>query len=151
MASNVFSEMLLFVSVLIIAAAVSGILATTTHEISLGINTKGDILSSKLSQDFEIINDPENIPRDNSTGTILIYIKNTGKSPIAFSKDVVTVMIDGNIIPIESTEVINDGSLDVLHPSMVGMINVSYNNTGYHIIKVITESGIVRSLKVYIQ
>jgi len=151
MASNIFSEMILFVSVLIIAAAVSGILATTTYEISLGINNKGDVLYSRLSQDFEIINDPENIPRDNSTGTILIYVKNTGKSPIAFKKDVLTVMIDGDVVPIVSTEVINNETLDVLYPSMVGSINVSYNNTGYHVIKVITESGIVRSLKVHIQ
>ncbi|AXI25320.1 flagellar protein G [Methanofervidicoccus sp. A16] len=151
MASNIFSEMILFVSVLIIAAAVSGILATTTHEISLGIDNKGDILSSRLSQDFEIINDPENIPRDTSTGTILIYIKNTGKSPITFTKDVLTVMIDGDVVPIVSTKVINDESLEVLYPSMVGSINVSYNNTGYHVVKVITEGGIIRSLKVYIQ
>ncbi|GBF36085.1 flagellar protein G [Methanofervidicoccus abyssi] len=151
MASNIFSEMILFVSVLIIAAAVTGILVTTTHEISLGINDKGDLLSSRLSQDFEIINDPENVPRDVSTGTILIYIKNTGKSPITFNKDVLTVMIDGDVVPIISTEVIGNETLEVLYPSMVGSINVSYNNTGYHVIKVITDSGIIRSLKVYIQ
>ncbi|HIP16631.1 MAG TPA: flagellar protein G [Methanothermococcus okinawensis] len=151
MASNIFSEMILFVSVLIIAAAVTGILVTTTHEISLGINDKGDLLSSRLSQDFEIINDPENVPRDVSTGTILIYIKNTGKSPITFDKDVLTVMIDGDVVPIISTEVIGNETLEVLYPSMVGSINVSYNNTGYHVIKVITDSGIIRSLKVYIQ
>ena len=151
MASNIFSEMILFVSVLIIAAAVTGILATTTHEISLGINNKGDLLSSRLSQDFEIINDPENVPRDVSTGTILIYIKNTGKSSITFDKDVLTVIIDGDVVPIISTEVIGNETLEVLYPSMVGSINVSYNNTGYHVIKVITDSGIIRSLKVYIQ
>ena len=60
-------------------------------------------------------------------------------------------MIDGDVVPIVSTKVINDESLEVLYPSMVGSINVSYNNTGYHVVKVITEGGIIRSLKVYIQ
>ena len=150
MASNVFSEMILFITVVIITAAVSGILATTVYQISLGINNKGDVLSSKLSQDFEIINDPISVPRDPSTGTVLIYIKNTGKSPIVLDKKTVAVMIDGYMVPIVSTKVINNEMSKTLHPSMVGCINVSYNETGYHVIKVVTESG-MRELKAYIR
>ena len=151
MASNAFSELIIFVSVLIIAAAVSGILATTTHELSLGINSKGDILTSKLTRDFEIINDPDNIPWNQTTGTISIYIKNTGKSPISFSKDVLTVIIDGEVANISSTSVVNSDVSDVIYPSMVGKLDVKYNVSGYHTIKVISEYGITRTLKANIQ
>jgi flagellar protein FlaG len=150
MASNVFSEIIIFVSVLIIAAAVSGILATTTHKLSLGMNNKGDILSSKLSQDFEIINDPGDVPRNQSTGIISIYIKNTGKTPITFNKGVLTVLIDGEVKSINSTAVV-DSTSELLNPSMVGKIDVNYNTTGYHRIKVVSENGVARTLKVEIQ
>ena len=151
MASNVFSELIIFVSVLIIAAAVSGILATTTHELSLGLNSKGDILYSKLTRDFEIINDPDNIPWNQTTGVVSIYVKNTGKSPISFSKDVLTVIIDGDVVNISSTSVVNSEVSDVIYPSMVGKLDVEYNVSGYHTIKVISEYGITRTLKANIQ
>jgi len=150
MASNVFSEIIIFVSVLIITAAVSGNLVTITHKLSLGINNKGEILSSKLSQDFEIINDPANVPRNSTTGITTLYVKNTGKTQIPFNGNVFTVIIDGDIKTIDSTADLNDlnGALD---PSEVGKINVNYNNTGYHKIKVISEQGVTRTLMAEIQ
>ncbi|MDK2790262.1 MAG: archaeal flagellar protein FlaG [Methanothermococcus sp.] len=150
MASNVFSEIIIFVSVLIITAAVSGNLVTITHKLSLGINNKGEILSSKLSQDFEIINDPANVPRNSTTGITTLYVKNTGKTQIPFNGNVFTVIIDGDIKNIDSTADLNDLN-GVLDPSEVGKIDVSYNNTGYHKIKVISEQGVTRTLMAEIQ
>lgn len=150
MASNVFSELIIFVSVLIITAAVSGNLVTITHKLSLGINNKGEILSSKLSQDFEIINDPANVPRNSTTGITTLYVKNTGKTQIPFNGNVFTVIIDGDIKNIDSTADLNDLN-GVLDPSEVGKIDVSYNNTGYHKIKVISEQGVTRTLMAEIQ
>jgi len=150
MASNVFSEIIIFVSVLIITAAVSGNLVTITHKLSLGINNKGEILSSKLSQDFEIINDPTNVPRNSTTGITTLYVKNTGKTQIPFNGNVFTVIIDGDIKNIDSTADLNDLN-GVLDPSEVGKIDVSYNNTGYHKIKVISEQGVTRTLMAEIQ
>ncbi len=151
MASSVFSELILFVSVLIIAAAVSGLLATTTHKLSLGINYKGDLMSSKLSQDFEIINDPADTFVNQTTNTVPIYVKNTGKTPIIFNKNSMTVLIDGTIETINSTEVLNNLTSEVLEPSNVGEMDVCYNTTGYHRIKVVSENGVARTLEVDIK
>lgn len=107
MASNVFSEVIIFVSVLIITAAVAGILATSTHKISLGISSKGDTLSTQLSQDFEIINDPGNIPRNSINGISTVYIKNTGKTQISIQSDTITAIIDGEIRDISDTSIVN--------------------------------------------
>lgn len=145
MASNVFSEIIIFVSVLIITAAVAGILATSTHKISLGISSKGDTLSTQLSQDFEIINDPGNLPRNSATGISTIYVKNTGKSPLSIQNNIISVMIDGEIQSISDTNIVG-GSSTVLSPSDVGEIDVFYNETGYHKIKVISEQGVSRTL-----
>ncbi|ABR54876.1 flagella protein G [Methanococcus vannielii SB] len=146
MASNVFSEIIIFVSVLIITAAVAGLLATSTHKISLGISSKGDTLSTQLSQDFEIINDPGKIPRDSVKGESTIYVKNTGKNPFSINPDVISVMINGEIMSISNSAVFQS-SRTVLRPSEVGEINITYNNSGYHTIRVISEQGVSRTLK----
>ncbi|ABR55854.1 flagellar protein G [Methanococcus aeolicus] len=151
MASNTFSEIIMFVVVLIIAASVSGILVANTHQISLGMATKGEVISSKLSNIFEIINDPENIPRNESTGIISIYIKNTGKTPFVFNSGVTTVLIDGDIKTINYMTAISSASNEMLDPSKIGRIDVEYNTTGYHRLKVVSEYGGARTLKMHIQ
>ena len=145
MASNVFSEIIIFVSVLIITAAVAGLLATSTHKISLGISSKGDTLSTQLSQDFEIINDPGYIPRNSSTGISTIYIKNTGKTQIPIQNETVTAIIDGEIYDASNSSIVNNEGI-ILSPSEVGKLEVEYNETGFHNIKIISEQGISRTL-----
>ncbi|ABO36031.1 flagellar protein G [Methanococcus maripaludis C5] len=145
MASNVFSEIIIFVSVLIITAAVAGLLATSTHKISLGISSKGDTLSTQLSQDFEIINDPGYIPRNSSTGISTIYIKNTGKTQIPIQNETVTAIIDGEIYDVSNSSIVNNEGI-ILSPSEVGKLEVEYNETGFHNIKIISEQGISRTL-----
>ena len=150
MASSALSEIILFVTVLIIAAFIAGVLLTSTYKISLGINDKSEILSKKLSQDFVIANDPLSIPRDSTLGITTLYIKNTGDSPIPLSKTTCTVLIDGSVVPINNTENYNNPGSNVLYPGDVGIINVSYNVSGYHKIRVILYSGVSREIIGYI-
>ncbi|GEM_PF-2463414 len=144
------SEIVMFVAVLLIAAFVTGILTTSTYKISINIGKKGDALATKLSQDFEIINDPGNITRNSSAGITIIYIKNTGKDPIIFTNDTFTVIIDGNIVGINNTKQITTPGSNVLYPGDVGEIDVNYNESGYHKIKVVSDSGISRVIRGYI-
>ncbi|ACV25017.1 flagellar protein G [Methanocaldococcus fervens] len=150
MASSALSEIIMFVAVLLIAAFVAGILTTSTYKISVNIGKKGDELSTKLSQDFEIINDPGSIPRNSSAGITIIYIKNTGKDPIIFTDDSFTVIIDGNIVEISDTKQLSNPESNTLYPGDVGEIDVNYNETGYHKIKVVSDSGISRVIRGYI-
>ncbi|CAB3288809.1 Putative flagella-related protein G [Methanocaldococcus lauensis] len=150
MASSALSEIIMFVAVLLIAAFVTGILTTSTYKISIGIDKKGDELSTKLSQDFEIINDPGKIIRNSESGITYLYIKNTGKDPILFTNDSFTVVIDGNIVIINDTEQLTTPGSNVLYPGDVGEIIVNYNETGYHRIKIISYTGISRIIKGYI-
>ncbi|XRO77378.1 flagellar protein G [Methanocaldococcus sp. 10A] len=150
MASNAISEIVIFVAVLLIAAFVAGILTTSTYKISINIGKKSDALATKLSQDFEIINDPGNIIRNSSAGTTYLYIKNTGKDPIIFTNSSFTVIIDGSIVKINTTNQLTTPGINVLYPGDVGEIVVNYNETGYHRIKVISDSGISRIIKGYI-
>jgi len=150
LASNAMSEIVMFVAVLLIAAFVAGILTTSTYKISINIGKKGDALATKLSQDFEIINDPGNITRNSSAGITIIYIKNTGKDPIIFTNDTFTVIIDGNIVGINTTKQLTTPGSNVLYPGDVGEIDVNYNETGYHKIKVVSDSGISRVIRGFI-
>ncbi|ADG13759.1 flagellin [Methanocaldococcus infernus ME] len=150
MASSALSEIILFVTVLIIAAFVAGVLLTSSYKISIGIGEKTDVLSEKLSQDFEIVNDPSNIPRDSNLGITTLYIKNTGNTQLPITKNSYTVIIDGLVVPIENVDNYNNPGSNVLYPGDVGIINVSYNNSGYHKIKVVLYSGLSREIIGYI-
>ncbi|ENN95832.1 flagellin [Methanocaldococcus villosus KIN24-T80] len=150
MASSGLSEIIMFVAVLLIAAFVVGVLTTSTYKISLNIGKKTDSFSEKLAQDFEIINDPAKIPRDPNLGIITLYIKNTGKKPIIFTPDSFTVIIDGNIVKIYNISQLSNPGSEELYPGDVGELNVSYNESRYHRIKVVLYSGVSRVIEGYI-
>ncbi|WP_423793317.1 flagellar protein G [Methanocaldococcus indicus] len=147
MASSAVSEILLFVAVLLIAGLVVSVLTVSSYKISLSLEKKSDSISNKLAQDFEIINDPADIPRNPTLGITTIYIKNTGKEPIIFTNTTFNVIIDGNIVSITDIS----PTTGILYPEEVGTINVSYNETGYHKIRVVSSSGVSREIIGYIQ
>ncbi len=146
MASNALSEIVLFVAVLLIAGLVVSVLMVSSYKISLNLEKKGNSLAEKLSQDFIIANDPNSIPRDPTLGITTLYIKNTGKDPIIMSTSTFTVVIDGNIVQITGVSPDNQ----YLYPGQVGIINVSYNTSGWHRIRVVSDVGITIEIIGYI-
>lgn len=143
MAGSVASELVLFITSLLVAGMVAGGLYLVTQDISDGIAVKGSSVATALRTNFEIINDPENIP--SSGGLYVFYVRNIGKSPITFTPNSVVVMIDGVVIPPSNLTFTPSG---ILAPYDVGEIHVpmSFLSSGYHRITVVTESGNRRSL-----
>lgn len=147
MASSAVSELVLFIASLIIASIVAGGLYMVTQDISNGINVRGRDLAYNLRVNFEIINDPENIPV--SGGAYLFYVKNIGEVPFVFDNTSVVVFIDGNMIPpanLTFTNLDNSGS-NQLYPYDVGEIQVNTTlSSGYHKITVVIQTGKRKSL-----
>jgi flagellar protein FlaG len=144
MASSVVSELVLFIVSLLVAGMVAGGLYVVTQDISGGIITKGQDVAESLRTNFEIINDPENIPVSGSS--YVFYIRNTGKDPFSFDPNSVVVMIDGSIIPPANLTFDPSG---VLAPYEVGKIYVPtafISSVGYHKITVVIETGKRKSL-----
>ena len=100
-------------------------------------------MAESLRTNFEIINDPENIPVSGSS--YVFYIRNIGKDSFSFDPNSVVVMIDGSMIP--PANLTFDPS-DVLAPYEVGKIYVptAFISSGYHKITVVIETGKRKSL-----
>ncbi|ASA77768.1 flagellar protein G [Thermococcus sp. 5-4] len=143
MASSVVSELVLFIVSLLVAGMVAGGLYVVTQDISGGILTKGQDVAESLRTNFEIINDPENIPVSGSS--YVFYIRNIGKDSFSFDPNSVVVMIDGSMIPPANLTFDPSG---VLAPYEVGKIYVptAFISSGYHKITVVIETGKRKSL-----
>lgn len=138
------SEVVLFIGSILVAVSVSGALGIASIHMAAGFKDKGEILKDKLSTDFEIINDPENIPVVG--GSYVFYIKNTGHKSFYFNSDTVSVIIDGQVIS-SSNLVFSSSNGASLRRSEVGQILVNSSlSAGYHTIKVVLHNGVSKEM-----
>ncbi len=140
------AQLILFITAVLIATSVSAVMVVTIKQIAIGIKDQGDYLKSAISTNFEIINDPLNIPTTTVGGNTayVFYVKNIGESPFPFTNSTISVLIDGNIIPPSN---ITTSPL-VLYPGQVGEIDVVTNlSSGNHRITVILSNGISDTLE----
>lgn len=145
MAGESAAHMILFIATILIASSVSAVMIVTMEKMSIEIKNQGEFIKEVLSTDFEIINDPVNIPTKTiGTDTAYVfYIKNIGSTSFAFTNETLTVLIDGQIV--SKQNVITDPS--VLNPGDVGELDVSVSlSSGNHRITVILENGVSDSL-----
>ncbi len=94
------AHVIFFVAAVIVAGAVSGVFIAITMDVSSSLSERGDRLQEQLDTDFEIINDPNNIP--SSGGYYIFYLKNIGKRRLETSNETFQLFVDGEIIPIEN-------------------------------------------------
>jgi flagellar protein FlaG len=139
------TQMIFFITSVIIAMGVVGALFLNIQSISTAATMGSKTFSGQLRTDITVINDPEIIP--NSSGAIYtFYVKNTGKEDL--STQYITVLIDGSLVP--------DGNLNktilngdaVWMPGDVLQINATVSiDPGSHSLRVITENGIEDSFE----
>ena len=131
------AHIILFIAAVIVASSVAVTLSATTGKIAIGIEERGAVITKHLSGDIEIINDPLKIPV--TSGNYIFYVKNTGERNLIFTKNSVSVLIDG--VMIGSTNItLSSLTPGVLKISETGeiWINVSLSS-GDHRIKVVVD------------
>ncbi|RUM33629.1 MAG: flagellar protein G [Archaeoglobus sp.] len=140
------AHIILFIAVVIVASSLSVMMATTVQRIAIGMEQQGNHVQKLLTTDFEIINDPENIPTKTvGTNTAYIfYIKNTGTNSFPLTNSTITVMIDGTLIsPVNVTT-----SPTQLQPGETGEVDVIATiPSGDHTLKIVLYNGIYSTLK----
>ncbi|MCZ7382123.1 MAG: flagellar protein G [Candidatus Methanoperedens sp.] len=138
------TQMIFFITSVIIALGVVGALFLNVQSISTAATVGSKTLSQQLKTDITIINDPEIIP--NSSVIYTFYVKNTGKEDL--STQYITVLIDGSLV--------QDGNLNktILNgdamwiPGDVLEINATVSiDPGSHSLRVITENGVEDSFE----
>jgi archaeal flagellar protein FlaG len=90
------AHVIFFISAVIAAGAVSGIFIAITTNISSSLSERGSRIVQQLDTEFAIINDPTNIPLQDTAH--IFYIKNIGAKQIETTNDTFTLFIDGNLL-----------------------------------------------------
>ena len=127
------AHVIFFVAAVIVAGAVSGVFIAITMDVSSSLSERGDRLQEQLDTDFEIINDPNNIP--SSGGYYIFYLKNIGKRRLETSNVTFQLFVDGEIIPIENYS-FEDSSLPASNVTEI-YIATSEISSGDRILRVV--------------
>lgn len=90
------THVIFFIAALTVAGMVSGILIMVTMDVSTSLSERGDRVQEQLDTDFEIINDPDNIPTSGSN--YIFYLKNIGGGKLITTNDTFHLFVDGEIV-----------------------------------------------------
>jgi archaellum component FlaG (FlaF/FlaG flagellin family) len=79
MGGSAASETVLFITSIIVASMVAGVMTTVVLSVGDGVKTRGNDMNHDLLVHFTILNDPTAMPYDNSTGILDLYVRNSGR------------------------------------------------------------------------
>jgi flagellar protein FlaG len=138
------TQLIFFITSVIIALGVVGALFLNVQSISTAATMGSKTFSEQLRTDITVINDPEIIP--NSSRNYIFYVKNTGKEDL--SAQYITVLIDGSFVPDGNlTKTVLNGDA-IWIPGDVLEINATVSiDSGSHSLRVITENGVEDSFE----
>ena len=92
------SHVIFFVAAIIVAGTVSGIFTAVILDISGSISDRADRIQTQLNTEFEIINDPNNIPLTANSSYRIFYLKNIGSEKLLTTKNTFHAFIDGDLV-----------------------------------------------------
>ncbi|QRF74955.1 Archaebacterial flagellin [Thermoplasmatales archaeon] len=145
MASAAASEMIFFIATMVIAASVVGVLGGQTLHVTQSMSQSSKGLSSMIQSNFEIINDPSNIPYHNG---YVFYVKNTGTNSFFFTNASISTVINGTLLSGQYVSYASPGNSSQLLPGQVGDIVANITLApGYYSIVVTLNNGLSKSLE----
>lgn len=129
-------SLILFIASIVVAAGVAGVLVDTVSGISSALDDRGADMSKEIRTDVEIISDPQSGVYDGS-GTITLYVKNTGSRTLPADAAVIDAIVDGQYDADVTTTVV-DG--DEWHPHGVLEVTISETlSSGDHRVKLVVD------------
>ena len=145
MASTAASEMIFFIATMVIAASVVGVLGGQTLHVTQSMSQSSQGLSSMIQSDFEIINDPSNIPYHNG---YVFYVKNTGTNSFFFTNGSISTVINGTLLSGDLVTYISPNNSGQLLPGQVGEIVANITlSAGYYSIVVTLNNGLSKTME----
>ncbi len=135
------THIIFFIVSVVISLGVAGALFMNVQSISNAATTGSKTLSEQLKTDITVINDPDTIPYDSSSGIYTFYVKNTGKADLTAIH--ITVLIDGTFVPSGNlNKTIIEGNT-MWQTGDVLKINATVTiSPGSHKIRVMTDNGV---------
>ena len=141
MPATATSQLIFFIAAVVVASAVAGIFVTTTLNLSRGIQDQTNERVKELNTRIAVINDASAMPYNATAGTLILYVKNIGKT--ALDQNQTRVLLDGNLsasdnLTFRLLDNATDWSNEAVVEVTVGNVTLS---AGDHRAKVIVESG----------
>jgi len=135
-ASGASTQLIFFVTALIVATSVVAVAANGVYKITNGIDQKSDDVENELLTDISIINDANEVQND----PVVIYVKNVGSTVL--NQNYITVMLDG-ILVTDLTLTLSGNTSSHWDPASTLAISIDQNlATGDHTVLVTTENGV---------
>ncbi|MDH3365490.1 MAG: hypothetical protein OEM29_05760 [Thermoplasmata archaeon] len=139
-ASGGATELIFFVSAVIVATAVVAVAANGIYELTDGINDRGEQMNEEMSTHIVIINDASAMPND----PLLIYVQNVGSTSL--NHNYISVMLDGVVIT-DYTLSLSGNRTSFWDPASLLTISIDTNlSSGDHTVQVTTENGVSDAL-----
>ena len=129
------AHVIFFVAAVIVAGAVSGVFVAITLNLSSSLSNRGDRIQEQFDTDFQIINDPNNIPLSGDSSNYIFYIKNIGGKKLATTNDTFQIFIDGQIVDNSDYNFTDD----FIQPSEYTSIYIDQNliSSGYSSLRIV--------------
>jgi len=103
-------SLILFIASIVIAAGVAGVLIDTVTGISGALDDRGADVAENIRTDIEVISDAESTVYDSDSGTLTLYVKNTGRRTIPATNQSFDVIVDAQYRTNVSVSVVDGGS-----------------------------------------
>jgi flagellar protein FlaG len=91
------SHLILFIASMMVAASVAGVFTDSIGQLSGALSEQGLDVSSDVRTDVEVISDSGSDAIYDS-GTITLYVKNTGTERLAADPGVLDILVDGQFV-----------------------------------------------------
>jgi len=122
------THIIFFIAAVIVAGLVSGILISVTMDISTSLSEKGGRVQEQLDTDFEIINDPDNIP--DVGGYYRFYLKNIGGKKLVTTNETFQLFVDGDLIATTNYN-FTDESIQSSEVTEIFVVNSTISSGGH--------------------
>ena len=122
------THIIFFIAAVTAAALVSGILVSVTMDISTSLSEKGGRVQEQLDTDFEIINDPDNIP--DVGGYYRFYLKNIGGKKLVTTNETFQLFVDGDLIATTNYN-FTDESIQPSEVTEIFVVNSTISSGGH--------------------
>ncbi len=122
------THIIFFIAAVTAASLVSGILVSVTMDISTSLSEKGDRVQEQLDTDFEIINDPDNIP--DVGGYYRFYLKNIGGKKLVTTNETFQLFVDGDLIATTNYN-FTDESIQSSEVTEIFVVNSTISSGGH--------------------
>lgn len=134
MGTEVTSMLVVFIGAVAAAGLASAAIVGVIGDMTVQLRNQGDNLAQAMGTDLAIVNDPQNVPYDDTDNNLTIYVKNTGSATL--TPEEASIFVDGAFATFNAT-LLGDDADSWIHGTVTKFwvdVNLA---TGDHTVKVV--------------